>query len=153
MNRIYYNKGFIALVSAIVISLVLIGLSIAASSSQFVARFGLMDHELQAQSTLLAQSCGNVALLRIAQNYTYAPASGGDVVSVGDDQCTIVSVVYSAEDTVNHQKNAYVTASAHTHDVWSNMVVTATIKNPVFALMPGVKNITIQSWTVATSSN
>ncbi len=109
------NRGFIALTSALIISVVLIGLVATVSASTFFARFDALGGEYKRIASGLAESCANVALLRLAQDYTYA---GGEVVSVGIDShgtpetCTIGTITKGVENPTTHQSVATIPTSA-----------------------------------------
>jgi len=83
------QEGYIALMSAIIISAVLVGISVSISTTGFFVRFNVLDAEYKLRSAALAESCVNVALLRLAQN-PGLPAAGS--VAVGNEYCNIVSV-------------------------------------------------------------
>ncbi len=70
------RRGFIALISAIVISTILLGLAITAGSSTFSTRFDALNGEYKRVSLGLAESCIHAALLNIGQNFSYVVAPG-----------------------------------------------------------------------------
>lgn len=81
------ESGFIALMSTIIISAVLLIITVSLNLTGFLGRFNIFDSELKEVSLNLAEACGDTALLNLANAVTYL----GDV-SVGSDKCTIVSV-------------------------------------------------------------
>ena len=100
------EKGYIALISAIITSLVLLGLSAELSSSSFALRFSSLDSEYKRESLGLAESCANIALLKLAQDPAYVPAVGGENVSVGGGSCTIAEVNgLDTEKTIDARAN------------------------------------------------
>ena len=62
------SSGFIALMSVLIISITLLGISFTRSNNGFFSRFGVLDSEYKKIGLGLAESCTNVALLKIAQN-------------------------------------------------------------------------------------
>lgn len=133
-----HNNGFVALISAILISATLLALLLATNLSSFYARFDALDAERYQAAQNLAGACAREALLRLAQNYSYAPAPGGDLVSVGAGSCTIVGV--SPPDMGGDRT---ITASAAKGDSYANVMVVANVKDP--SAVSGGPNITIIS--------
>lgn len=128
-------KGFIALISAIIISAVLIALVFSASTSGMYARFNALGSEYKRASLALADSCSNIALLRLAQDYNYA---GGETVSsLG---CSIGAVVATSvpDMTIDKKKKVSITTSAQYPlgtGSWSTSKVEATVVNPSIAVI------------------
>ena len=97
------ESGYIALMSVIIISLILLAFTAVLSMSGYFSRFNALAGEYKRVSLGLAESCVNVALLKIAQNPNY---TGDETVPVGTNNCNIKLVSYnpaSGYDT-NHQK-------------------------------------------------
>ena len=84
------NGGFAALVSTIIISFILLVSVTSLAQFGLSGRFVLLDVERKLESEGLAEACGNVALIAIANDATFSE-SGVDVI-VGDSVCVIVSV-------------------------------------------------------------
>lgn len=76
--------GFVALMSIIIMSALVIGLIFTVGVSVFFSRFSVLDGEYKRTSLALAESCTNTAMLKIAQDSAYEPVSGGECVSVSD---------------------------------------------------------------------
>jgi hypothetical protein len=128
------EKGFIALTSTVILSAALMLLMYSTSASGFYARFDAMAGEFKRISLGLSESCVNAALLRVAQNYQYVPASGGDVVPVGSETCIIRSVEHAAEDPLTRKKQVTIYTAAKYPAVggsWSTSRITATAQNPI----------------------
>ena len=77
------ERGFVALMSVIVISAILLVLVFSLGVSSFFNRFDALDSENKRISLGLAEACVNVSMLKVAQNSGYAPPAGGECVSVG----------------------------------------------------------------------
>ena len=80
------QSGYIALISAIVISVVLMAVTFALSFSGYFARFNILDSEYKERSVALAEACADTALLRLALNPGYA---GNETLTLGADSCFI----------------------------------------------------------------
>lgn len=81
------NKGFIALISAIIISAILLLLVTNVGFVGLYRSSNILDAELKEKSYQLAQGCVEVARLHIAQKVDFT----GDVV-IGSEKCTIESI-------------------------------------------------------------
>jgi len=108
MTREHHGRGFIALISVIIISAILLTLVFTLGLSSFFNRFDALDAENKRVSLGLAEACVNVAMLKVAQDGSYAPAVGGDCITLGgtchapDPQktCAICSVTGGNPATV-----------------------------------------------------
>lgn len=127
------QDGFIALISAILISAILLDFAVTIGASSFHSRINTLNNEFKKMSESLAEGCINSALLKISQNYYYIPASDGDIISVGtdinnvDENCTIESVVYSDENTATHTKTGTIDVSANYNNAFSNIEITVNV--------------------------
>jgi hypothetical protein len=65
------GKGFIALMSAIIISAVLLVTVVAGGLTGFYGRSNILDGELKSRSSAAADACADQALLMIANDSTY----------------------------------------------------------------------------------
>ena len=94
------TKGFVALMSVILISAILLVLVFVLETWSFFQRIDALDSENKRISLELAESCIDAAILKAAQNPSYG---GGECISLGgvcggtDPQrvCRICSVSYS----------------------------------------------------------
>lgn len=84
------QQGFVALMSVIIISAVLLVMMVSAAGIAFRGRFSVLDYENKKIGVGLAEACAQVAMLKIAQNSQYG--GGEDVVVEGDKKCRICSV-------------------------------------------------------------
>ena len=88
---IYHNvqRGFIALMSAVVISVVLLLLATAGSLTGFYSRANILDSEYKEKSAALAEACVDQALLELVND----PSWEGDATStIGSEQCYVGQV-------------------------------------------------------------
>jgi hypothetical protein len=129
------NSGFVALVSVVVVSAVLLVVMFTLSTSSFFNRFDALDSENKSISLGLAEACMSAAMLKVAQDPAYAPAIDGDCVSVGgtcysaDPQkvCAICSIVIGNPEVVVTRavyNGAYTTLRAYFDTTPDSFVVT-----------------------------
>jgi hypothetical protein len=138
------QKGFIALMSAIIISMILVMLIISSGTLAFFARLNVLNGEYKRVSKGLAESCANAALLKASQQgYGYPPSGGGTVINLGavpctaaDAQCCTISSVAPVSGSVEnayHQRPTKIVAIAQYKGAFSNMSITAMVQNPAYS--------------------
>ena len=76
--------------SAVVISILLLSITVGLGFSGFFGRFNILDSESKERSLALAEACGDTAIVNIAMDPDYDPDD--DLVAVDSDFCTIISV-------------------------------------------------------------
>lgn len=82
------NKGgYIALVSAIIMSAIIMLVAVTASFKGFYGRYNILDSEYKDRSLALAEACADQTLLQLANN----PSYGGDATTTiaGAGQCYV----------------------------------------------------------------
>ncbi|OGI94361.1 hypothetical protein A3A03_03420 [Candidatus Nomurabacteria bacterium RIFCSPLOWO2_01_FULL_40_18] len=84
------NKGFMALISVVIISAILLLVAISLSNTSFYGRSNILDSELKEKSSALAEACVDVAILKLTDNSSYSPID--EFVNVGSEKCTIDSI-------------------------------------------------------------
>lgn len=85
------NRGFIALMSAIIISAILLVVVVAGSLNGFTTRFTLLDAESKQRSEAALDACVDTILARLANDSNYAGPE--PLMSVGSDTCEIEGAV------------------------------------------------------------
>ncbi len=128
----YRQRGFVALMTAVIVSAILIALMASVSFASFYARFdGLGDMERQ-QALALARSCMYVALDTLAASSSLGAYHPSDQVVAIDatHQCVIESVTYALPD-------ATIVASASSQDSFASISTTVALS----------QEIKIISWT------
>ncbi len=94
--RSHNQQGFIALVSAVIISVVLLTLVVGTGGRGFSSRFNILNSELKAMGSGLAEACVETARLKLAENPGYDPLSSPDTnpdwIRVDNGGCEISSV-------------------------------------------------------------
>lgn len=94
-------RGFIALMSAIIISAILLIVVASGSLTGFFGRMNIFDSELKERSMNLADACIDQAILKLAQNTAY---TGSETITlVGGDTCTIGSIPSASPKTFKTQ--------------------------------------------------
>lgn len=82
------NTGFVALISVIIISVILLMITTSLGFDTFYSRFNIFDYESKERSSAIAEACADIVLLKIKKDSTYT--GGGSIVVVsGSDTCTI----------------------------------------------------------------
>ncbi len=97
------QNGYIALTSAIIISVLIMAISLALSSNSFFSRSNVLDTEFKKISKGLAEACVETALLKLKQNNSY---SGNENISIAGKQCSILAI-----ESVANQKIIKTTAA------------------------------------------
>lgn len=134
----YSERGFIAVVSTIVIGMIILMLVVSVGLSAFFNRYDALDRENKTTSEFLAQSCVRHALLSIARDPQYVPHEGGECVGVSGAcgasplTCKICSVVALGSVREISARARYGTPAAYT-----NVRVTAEVTQG---------DVVIQTW-------
>jgi len=79
------KRGFVALITAIILSVILIVVTVTLNRSGFFARGAILEAEFKETSSALAEACVDTALLRLAVIRTF---TGSDTEDVGAETCT-----------------------------------------------------------------
>jgi len=89
------------LISAVIVSAVLLVVIIGANLTGFYTRYALLDAEFKSRSVAAANACAGEALLRLAQDAGY---SGGLVLSLNSfDSCRVGTISGSTQKTFRVQ--------------------------------------------------
>jgi len=80
------ESGYIALTSAIIISVVLLSITLSLGFSSFFGRFDIADSESKEMSVAYAEGCVDQAILDLSYGTYY---SSVDINSDGTNDCTI----------------------------------------------------------------
>ncbi len=90
--KLQTQSGYIALMSAIIISILLLAITVNLGFNGFFGRFNILDSESKERSSALAEACVDTAVLNLAQGSTPSPLPAN--ISVGSESCKIFSVQY-----------------------------------------------------------
>lgn len=83
------QKGFIAITTTMILSVILIVVATSLSFSGFFTRYNILDSELKKVSVALAEGCVDQALLKLATNSTF---TFPETVKINENSCQIVNV-------------------------------------------------------------
>jgi hypothetical protein len=128
MNTPHHNssRGFVALISIIMLSVVLLATTLSLAQFGLANRYFLLDLENKNRSEKLAEACVHMARISIYNDPLYDENSL--TIPVGDDECTIVSVdadsPSSGESTIQ--------ARGQSNDSITNVEVVITASNGEF---------------------
>jgi hypothetical protein len=92
------NKGFIALISVIIISAVLLVVTSTLSFSGFYGRYNILDSELKERSKSLAEACGDIAILKLAGDINYSH-TWPEVININEKSCSIENISSDGTNT------------------------------------------------------
>lgn len=109
------KSGFIALMSAIIISVLLLAITVSLGFAGFFTRFNILDSESKERSMALAEGCVDMAVLKLTQDPYYNPVN--EVVTIGGQQCTIVSLAIFGNQII-------IRTQAVVNKAYTNLVVT-----------------------------
>lgn len=148
-NCEFNDKGYIALISTIVISFVLAALTFSASAAGYAARANTLNREFKRVSLGLAEACANAALLSIAQSpdpagFEQLPPSSP--INVGTGNCIIESIANDGAPGGPARKKIIKVRAEFQH-AFSNLEISAIIQSASIAPVPPVPpNVAIVGW-------
>lgn len=91
------QDGFILLISSVVIAAVLTAVIFSVSFGGFFTRFNLLDSESKEKSLVLAEACGQIAVLKRIQNSSYV---GNETLIIGNDTCQVLALESSGSEII-----------------------------------------------------
>jgi hypothetical protein len=146
-NRLGGHTGFVAILAAVIISMVLLGTSFAMSNSQFYARTGGLHQEFKKGSDMLASSCMYIALENILYDYSYFVSVNGDSFIIEPHYCTIKSINNTVEDPLTHNRVTTIITTANQSGAITTLEAKVRVHNPAFIITnPATPRIEIISW-------
>ena len=92
-----YSDGYIAITTAVILSLMVMVVAIALSSANLFTRLDVLDFYNKQTSYGIARSCLNDALLKLAMNPSYA---GNETITVSSWQCTTQPIATAGTNKV-----------------------------------------------------
>ena len=98
------NNGFIALISVIVVSAILLLIAVTLSFSQFYDRYNILESEYKERSASLAEACVDSALLELANNINYL---GDATTTIGANKCYVGNVTTSGPNKIFKTRATY----------------------------------------------
>lgn len=108
------NGGYIALITVIILSAIMLVMAASISSSTYLGRSDELSFEFKDTAYFLAYSCFDRAILNLTTDDSYA---GNEAISIDGYQCTIGPVQSGAGTKI-------VTTSATVQGISSTLVIT-----------------------------
>ena len=90
------NRGYIAIVSAVIVTLILLLVVLVSSQRSFLSNEGARMFEAKEESMAAAEGCLEHALLKI----TIGSYSGGETIVVGSSTCAVLPIQFLTTSTV-----------------------------------------------------
>lgn len=138
-------RGFIALISVIVISTILMGVAATLSREVFFTRFDGLNQEYRRIARSLADGCVEMGLLKVADDYDYLvtkdpaydAARGGVPVAYGplygeDATCLLLGPTTTPPE-IAHVRTVPITVRASFRDSYVNLRASASVTDPNYA--------------------
>ncbi len=95
-----YTQGFIALLSILIMSTVLLATTLSLAQFGIANRYFILDLELKTMSKKLAEGCVEIARIQAYRNQSYTVLHTSPViVPIGIKTCTIRSVLQSGTNS------------------------------------------------------
>ncbi len=125
-HKIKKDSGFVALMTAIALSIILITITVALNQNGFLTRSEILDAEYKDTSSALAEACADTALLKLTADPSYP--GNEPAIAVGADTCAIGSVVLSGGQITIHTSAVFPSAAVTSQGVVTKLqiVVNAT---------------------------
>lgn len=103
--RTSYQKGFIALISVIVMSVVLLTTTLSLAQFGIAGRFFILDLENKQGSRKLAEACAYIARIRVYNDPMYTLARHDALtIPIDTTSCTILSVTHTGHESTIETK-------------------------------------------------
>jgi len=83
------KKGYIAITSAIIITILILTVILTTSSAGFFGRFNILGTLLDERGDALSNACADTALLNLALDINYV---GNETINVASTTCTILTI-------------------------------------------------------------
>jgi hypothetical protein len=105
------DSGFIALMSSIIISVILILMATTLGFTGFYSRFNVLDSEVKERSAALADACVDNAILKLVNDPSY---SGNATSTIsGSDKCYIGPIPPTAAQKIFKTRGIF--SNSHTN--------------------------------------
>src|SRR3989304_4027993 len=92
-SKLKARYGYIAIISALIISAIIVVVVVTIGQASFLGRAGIARTHYKERSRSLAQACANTALLKLASSSSYG---GNETINVASDTCQIFTIVSSS---------------------------------------------------------
>jgi hypothetical protein len=127
MKQEFQQRGFVALISVIVISAVLLSFMASVGLASFYARFDALGIENKREATALAESCANTALLALSTSTDPAHYDPSDqAIVIGTDAAGKVMTCI-IKDAIHTGSNVTISTYASSGNSFSSVSVVAAL--------------------------
>ena len=92
------EKGFVALLSIIIMSVVLLATTLSLAQFGIASRFFILDLEHKSASEKLAEACVHVARISVYNNPFYEAANIN--IPINTETCTIISIEADGDESI-----------------------------------------------------
>lgn len=133
LNKQSSSKGFVALTSAIIVSVTLLLFVLAVSFTGYHSRFAVLSSDFKEKSGYLAESCTQTAIISALQDGDYHTETFPQTIVVGNQDCQIMEV-----DPLTFPKQYEIKSKGTFNRAVTNLRVEVDVSNP--------SNISIMSW-------
>ena len=90
----HLSSGFAALLPVMITSILLLTLSVGATTSSYLVRLSALEAEHAAKARGNAYTCAQIALFELSADRRYIPSEAGDAVFItGENTCLIEKIV------------------------------------------------------------
>ncbi len=104
------RTGYVALTSVIVVSIIALAITFTLSFTGFFVRSNISDSYFKDIANFLSESCARTAILKLANDPTYA---GNENIAVDSDSCNIQAIQTSGQTKIIQTKGIYQKATAN----------------------------------------
>ncbi|KND51011.1 MAG: hypothetical protein AB202_01210 [Parcubacteria bacterium C7867-007] len=123
----YRKNGYIALLTAVILTAILTATAFAVGTSTFLARSDVLEHQQYLQAQHYARSCVYVALYALAKDYSYQPETAGAVVSLSPHTTCVIHSVHRGSTEVLIRTSAKIHRTRSTIEARATATSTAAV--------------------------
>lgn len=103
-KNIKTKDGYIALISAIIISALLTIITLTSSFTGFFGRYNILESEYKERSSALAEACADTAMVKLGLDPLYL---GNETILVASDSCRILPIATTSSSTIIQTKGEF----------------------------------------------
>lgn len=101
MRKLNLQKGYIAIMTSIILSLMMMLVAISLGSANLFTRLNVVDFGNKQLSYFIARSCLNDALFKLADSPSY---TGNETLMISDRTCVLSTITVSGSDKIIQAK-------------------------------------------------
>ncbi len=91
--KLQTQSGYIALMSAIIISILLLAITVGLGFNGFFGRLNIVDSDSKERSSALAEACVDVAILKLVSDKDYVLTPADQNIQIGNNPKNICSIM------------------------------------------------------------